>query len=46
MEYANTLTAMMHAYKYTISTRGLVLKLKGSHVEKTEIEADSYVNMT
>ena len=36
MEYANTLTAMIHAY--IISTRGLK---KGSHVEKTEIETDS-----
>ena len=40
MEYANTLTAMIHAY---ISTRGRAQN-KGSHIgKKTEIEADSYI---
>ena len=42
MEYANTLTAMIHAY--IISVRGL--KIKAAMLEKTEIEADSYINMT
>ena len=40
MEYANTLTAMIHAY--IISTRGF--KLKAAMLgKKTEIEADSYI---
>ena len=44
MEYAGTITVIIHAY--IISTRGLKTD-KGSHVEKkTEIEADSYMNMT
>ena len=37
MEYANTLTAMIHAY--IISTCGL--KIKAAMLEKIEIEADS-----
>ena len=49
MEYANTLTAMIHAYK--ISTRGF--KLKAAMVGKKlrsrlihTFEADSYINMS
>ena len=40
MEYANTLTALIHAY--VISTCGL--KIKAAMLGKnTEIEADSYI---
>ena len=39
MEYANTLTAMIHAY--IISTRGL--KIKAAMLVKTEIEAESNI---